>query len=89
MNFEVLWVTEAENELATIWTVSADRNAITAAAHIIDSVLRTDPEDAGESRDDDRRVFLEPPLGVVFAVSPQDRTVHVLSVWQIAPRRQK
>jgi hypothetical protein len=87
MNFQVLWVSEAEEELAAIWIAAADRNAITTAAHVIDSTLRTDPQHAGESRDEDRRVLLERPLGVVFAVSPEDRTVHVLSVWRIEPRR--
>jgi len=87
MNFQVLWVSEAENELAAIWVAAPDRNAITSAAHVIDSVLRTNPEDAGESRDEERRILLESPLGVAFAVYPQDRTVHVLSVWRFEPRR--
>jgi hypothetical protein len=88
MKFQVFWVPEAEEELAAIWLSAADRNAITTAAHVVDSVLRMNPEDAGESRDEERRLLLEPPLGVTFTISPQDRTVLVLSVWRFESHRQ-
>jgi hypothetical protein len=87
MNFQVLWDPDAEEELAAIWLGARDRNAITAAAHRIDSSLRVNPEDAGESRAEQQRVLLEPPLGVTFEVSPEDRTVLVLTVWQFEAKR--
>jgi hypothetical protein len=85
LNFQVLWAPEAEEELAGIWLSATDRNAITVAAHLIDSALRTKPEDAGESREEGRRILLQPPLGVVFIVSAEDCRVSVLSVWHFEP----
>ncbi len=87
MNFQVFWVSEAEEELAAIWLDASDRNAITVAAHVIDSALRVNPEEAGESRNEGRRILLEPPLGVMFIVSPQYRMVSVLTVWQFESGR--
>ena len=88
MNYTVLWMPVAEQRLAAIWTSAADRNAVTQAAHAIDQALRTDPEQAGESRPDDVRILFERPLGVLFSVSADDRTVSVLSVWRFdLPRK--
>jgi hypothetical protein len=87
MNFQVFWVSDAEDELAAIWIDADDRNAITTAAHRIDSVLRVNPENAGESRDEGQRILIERPLGVTFDVSAQDRTVFVLTVWRFVSHR--
>jgi hypothetical protein len=81
MKYTVVWIPDAEQELAAIWMAAPDRNAVTAAAHIIDTLLREDPETRGESREHDRRVLLEAPLGVLFKVLPDDRLVRVLGVW--------
>jgi plasmid stabilization system protein ParE len=86
MNFTVIWKPEAERRLATIWTDAADRNAVTRAVAAIDRALKSHPEDLGESRNKGRRVFLEGPLGVAFHVSPSDRMVTVLTVWEFARR---
>jgi hypothetical protein len=40
MSYEVLWVSEAEEELAAIWMDAEDRASITTASHLIDTVLR-------------------------------------------------
>lgn len=81
MSFTVVWKPEAERRLAEIWTDAADRNAVTRAAGIIDRALGDDPESLGESRNEGRRVLLEPPLGVIYRVSPADRMVTVVAVW--------
>jgi hypothetical protein len=87
MSYRVIWVPEAEEELAAIWLDADDRNVITTAAHVIDSTLRLDPEVVGESRGEGRRIFWETPLGVIFVVSPDDRIVSVLNVWRFETRR--
>lgn len=76
----------AEQRLAAIWTSASDRDAVTWAAHAIDEALRSDPETVGESRVDEVRVLFEMPLGALFTVSPDDRAVHVLSVWSAGSR---
>jgi len=87
MRYQVHWVADAEAELAAIWIRAKDRDLITRTAFSIDRTLEMNPENAGESRSEDRRVLLIPPLGVTFSVSPQDRTVLVLNVWRFDPRR--
>jgi plasmid stabilization system protein ParE len=81
MNYTVTWKPEAERRLATIWSQTKDRNAVTRAAHIIDKMLGANPEDVGESRQEGFRVFFEEPLGVMFTISPDDRMVLVVAVW--------
>jgi hypothetical protein len=82
MSHTVIWVAAAAQHLARLWLNSAQRQAITAASDEIDRLLRRDPESQGESREDDRRVLLVPPLGVTFTVDSANRIVHVLDVWE-------
>ena len=89
MSYQVFWVPDAEQDLAAIWLDADDRRQVTNAAHAIDSTLQIDPESAGESRDEGRRIFWEPPLGVIFVVSEPDRRVSVLNVWRFAPHRSR
>jgi hypothetical protein len=86
MIFTVLWTPTAEQELASIWLSAEDRNAVTSAAHTIDTLLRVDPETRGESRHDTLRVLFVPPLGVDFDVVADDRIVYVLSAWSFGKR---
>ena len=81
MSYTVTWKPEAERRLASIWNQARDRNAVARATHLIDKKLGTDPQEAGESREEGFRVLLERPLGVMFEVSPDDRTVRVVAVW--------
>jgi hypothetical protein len=89
MSFQVHWVSDAEEELAAIWRAAGGRNEVTEASHRIDQALRADPQQAGELRPEDRRILLEPPLGVTFTVSLWDRTVLVLAVWRFESRRRQ
>lgn len=81
----VRWTGEARAELADIWlrADSAQRRAITAAAHAIDRRLAINPDDQGESRDAVCRVLFERPLGITFQVERGRDLVHVLRVWKI------
>ena len=46
----VVWKPSAEQHLAAIWLAAADRKAVTAAAHKIERMLATDPENVGQVR---------------------------------------
>ena len=87
--FEVEWLQSAVNELAAIWTLadSSLRQQITAATHLIDQQLQSDPFNTGESRSGGRRVYFAPPLGVTFRVEADGQTVTVLRVWLLHRRR--
>jgi hypothetical protein len=86
MRYTVVWESVAESQLVTLWTNSANRSAITAAADEIDRLLRTNPHEKGESRSGSARVLLVEPLGVLFEARDADRIVSVFSVWYYAPQ---
>lgn len=81
MIFTVIWEPRAEERLTAIWLDSRYRLIITQAAAAIDEILRENPADQGESRDQHTRILFVAPLGVLFEVSQSDRIVHVLDVW--------
>jgi hypothetical protein len=86
MDYAVLWGPEAETSLVSIWLAARNRASVTDAANRIDQLLRHRPELLGESREDDRRILLVPPLGVKFRVLEDDRIVRVLDVWLFEAR---
>ncbi len=79
MRYTVNWTQPAVNELADIWIQAPDRQAVTAAQHQIDQLLRMDAHLRGQECDGDR-VLQVWPLTVFFAVSPDDCRVDILSV---------
>ena len=86
MTFSVRWREEASDEPAEIWLTSdsAARRNVTSAADAIDKALASHPNECGESRDEQRRIFYIRPLAVIFQVFEQDRAVYVLQVWSVA-----
>ena len=83
MRWTVVWLPDAESELAELWLASADRESITLAASQIDKQLRHNPEAVGESRASGRRILIVPPLAVVYRVLHDDRIVQVSNVRQV------
>lgn len=81
--FRVRWEESAENELAALWTDadSAVRQLITETVPQIDQQLETDPLAESESRSEGRRVLFCSPLGILFRIEADGRTVSVLHVW--------
>jgi hypothetical protein len=88
MNFTVVWFPDCERELAALWLVAPDRNAVTAAAALIDRQLADDPENVGESRGDGRRIIIAPPLAATYRVRKDDRIVEVINVRKL-PQHKK
>jgi len=82
MKFTVSWLRSAEMELARLWLHVEDRTTLASTANEIDRLLRECPSDVGESREKHRRILLVSPLGVMYTVSADDRTVRVLHVWK-------
>ena len=83
MTYTVVWRPAAEEKLAALWTEADDRRAITSAANSIDTMLRADPLDAGESRVANIRILVIPPLSVYYDVHEDDRLV---AVWRRSTR---
>ena len=83
MRYTVIWLPDAEQELAAIWLAAMDRRVVTQTAHTIDLLLRHDPVTQGESREEDRRILIALPFCVVFRVLEQARRVEVIHVWNV------
>ncbi len=81
--FEVIWTTAASEALEGIWQRVRDRDAVLRSVWHIEDELKRDPENAGESREDEQRVTYDGPLGVLFEAFSSDRTVWIQSVWLI------
>jgi hypothetical protein len=60
---------------------------LNAALTAIEEALQRTPGQAGESREGDRRVIIEPPLSVEFVVSEAERRVTVTKVHYSRGRR--
>ena len=76
--YTVLWHTEATNDLAELWIEAVDRRSLTIAADAIDRELSNNPISKGHELSEGLRVFVEPPLQVLFVVREDDRVAEVL-----------
>lgn len=85
MKWTVVYLPDAEQELAALWVDPASRADVTDASNRIDRLLQRDPEKVGESREEpDQRVVFVAPLAVLFRVTADDRLVEVIHVWKYA-----
>jgi plasmid stabilization system protein ParE len=84
MNFTLIWLQSATDQLARIVTdlmaAGADANAVTRAVSAVDAALQRTPTTAGESRDGVVRILFERPVVVDFEVHADERVVVVFSV---------
>jgi hypothetical protein len=80
MTYRVLWSPHAESRLEQILRGAAD---LAGVARQIDQFLIARPLAFGESRYDDVRVGFVLPLGVLYEVMDDVRTVVVYDVWRI------
>ncbi len=82
MNYAVVWVPDAERELAALWNVSQRRSARAAAD--ADRRLAANGSAEGESRSNGQRVMFAWPLTVIFQV---DEANHVVTVGHVREHR--
>lgn len=87
--FQVEWLQSALDELTNLWVQadSTQRQAITAASHVLEQRLTSDPINEGESRPGGRRITFVPPLAVRFQIEADGQTVTVLHVRLFGRRR--
>lgn len=82
MNYTVVWLPNAVDELAALWTASARQAEVTVAAAELDQRLAVDPNAEGESRPNGRRITFVPPLAIIFRVYENSKAVVVTQVWE-------
>lgn len=83
MKYTVVWFPAAQERLAEIWLLEADRARVTAAAAEIDRLLRDEPLAVGQVRTEIVRFLTEYPLGIYYIVRQQDMIVEVRAVWRL------
>jgi plasmid stabilization system protein ParE len=82
MKYDVIWLPDAEQELAEVWLNAPNRNLVSQAAFGIDLSIEADPNNVGESRPNERRIFFVPPLGIIYRVLESPQRVEVIHVWR-------
>ncbi|MEO8496875.1 MAG: hypothetical protein ABI614_17530 [Planctomycetota bacterium] len=78
--YTVVWHNDALTQLAAIWIIAPNREAITLAAKAIDRHLADDAPTKGIAVEGDLRLVTVPPLRLLYAVSEADRMVRILDV---------
>jgi len=82
MSWTVQWTPSAAQQLARIWTDASDKLDVTNAADFIDTQLARDPFHLSESREEETRIMVIPPLAVGFNVDDINQKVRVWVVWR-------
>ena len=86
MTYRVIWTAAGLQDLAAVWMSSADRKAVTAATPRVEARLRRDPLEGGTRQAGVVYELLEPPLGVDYAVDPDNPVAKdVLAIQHRAP----
>ena len=81
MRYTVIWSPATIARLAVLWDQNvALQNDITAASDEIDRVLATSPERFGKEIAPSNRQLVQPPLAILFRISPDDRRVNIYAV---------
>jgi plasmid stabilization system protein ParE len=86
VRYRVTWDADAFRTLLRAWTAANQPEAGIRAFDAIEQALSEDAETKGESRDGERRILIDPPLGVIFRARPQTGEVLILDAWMIAGR---
>ncbi|HET6573168.1 MAG TPA: hypothetical protein VFG68_06170 [Fimbriiglobus sp.] len=79
MRYTVAWRELALQQLAQIWMLALDREAVNRAVDFVDAELLNDPDVKGDDYFGDRYLTLD-VMWVLYRVMPDDRIVHVLQV---------
>jgi hypothetical protein len=85
--FTVVWLKSAEEELARLWLDAENRAAITSAGNAVETAMRQNPLAVGESREENQRIIIEPPLVIHCEVNLDDRVVRVGGIALVRRKR--
>ena len=86
MKFSGVWSDDAMDDLMRIWMAAPDQNQLARVVNQLEQQFALNPLDVGESREDDwQRIVVEPPVGILFDVTPPDRIVRVIHIGWLPP----
>lgn len=80
MTFSVSWTDDAAASLTSLWLLSPDRSAITAAQAAIDVRLANNPQAAVRPLHEGLYVIQVSPLRALVEIVPEDHHVIVVGV---------
>lgn len=82
MTYRLIWAPQAEQQLASVWSLAADKAAVVAANARFEREVVLDPLEIGESqRSNTRRVAFDSPVGFYYDVLPEEQIVIVQAVF--------
>jgi len=78
--YTVVSISEAEDDLASIWAEATDRKQVSEAANAADRVLAEDPLQSSIHLSEQLRRLDIAPLRFYFEIREEDRVVEISSV---------
>ena len=87
MKYRVIWDPDAFRRLVGGWVAADKPEPAIRAFDTIEAILSVDAESNGESRSNDRRILIVPPLAVIFRAEPERREVLILDAWLFRERK--
>jgi hypothetical protein len=88
VTYRIRWDSNAFRRLHSAWRQADEPQAALEAFDMVEAALCLDAHDQGESRTDDLRILIIPPLGVLFQARPKQQEVLVVDAWLIPSRKQ-
>jgi hypothetical protein len=83
LRYRVTWSPDAFRRLIQEWTAAAKPDAGIQAFEAIEQLLSNEPELQGESRGNQRRILIVPPIGVIFWTNQDASQVVIIDAWII------
>lgn len=84
MKYRVAWDPDAFRGLMRAFVAANQPPAAIQAFDEIERILSNDADAQGESRDENRRILIVPPIGVIFRARPDIAEVLILDAWMFA-----
>ena len=87
MRFRVIWLRGALTELARAYLAAnstGESGPLTTLVAQVDQVLTVNPQHVGESRADNNRILIRPPLVIEYEVFDDERVVVVTALRYLA-----
>jgi hypothetical protein len=79
----VVWTSDSEDDLASVWLVIANRTALTLATELADRLLAIDPLAYGQPIAEGMFAITIPPIRLYFDVDESASLVTITSVRQV------
>ena len=84
--WRVQWSADAEADLGQLLYDGLEPTLLSAAVQSLEAALQIDPAACGESRDNNERIVVEPPLVVLCRLFPDQAVVEIFAAWQSVKR---